>query len=163
MEEKVYGEYPGFLSKEGIDIVSNGNELDLYMTINSIGHFIWRMNHDAADGRLDLKLEQLHDLMEAQYAIEYAVLQTKRFGVDVSKDPDSDHVKTSDGYFKWLEAWNNYIQYELPESEYDNLMSLMKSNGDYSMYRPKNLPSQEKVEPTGNVKINEDDDGTFTL
>jgi hypothetical protein len=162
MEEKVYGEYPGFLSKEGIDIVSNGNELDLYMTINSIGHFIWRMNHDMADGRIELKPGLVHDLLEAQYAIEFAVTNTNRFGIDITKGTETEHVKPSDNYYTWLRAWDDYIQYELNEDEYNKLMDLIKNNGDYSMYRPKEL-EQHETKSTDNIKINEDNDGTFTL
>lgn len=162
MEKRIFGEDTGFLSEEGIEKVKNGNELDVYMSINSIGHFIWRMNHDTADGRIELKPELLHDLMEAQYAIEFAVFNTNRFGVNVKKGTESEHVETSKDYFTWLEAWNNYVQYELKEDDYIKLMALVENNGDYSMYRPKDL-KQQKTESTDNIKINEDSDGTFTL
>lgn len=134
--EKEYGTYTGILTDDGINIVTSGTELQLYFTINSFGEMIWRMNHDAADGRIKLTTGMIKDLIEAEYSIDFAVLQAKRFGAEISKPKGNERVERTDSYNKWFSWWNDYIQYKLTDDEYKELETLMNSNQDYSEFRP---------------------------
>lgn len=134
---KIYGTYTGFLSNDGIDKVTNGTELELYFTINSIGGMIWRMNHDASHGRINMTEEMRKDLLEAQYSIEFAVLQTRKFGIEIPEPKENEHVERTDSYNKWFSWWNDYIRYELSDCNYKRLELLMNTNQDYSEFKPK--------------------------
>jgi hypothetical protein len=135
-DNKIYGTYPGFLKEKGVNKVINGTELELYFTINSIGGFIWRMNHDAAHSRIVLTEKMNEDLNEAQYAIEFAVLNTRRFGVEIPEPKDNEHVQRTEPYNKWFSWWNHYIQHKLTDEEYKELDKLMETGQDYSSFRP---------------------------
>ena len=108
---KKYGYYEGILTQEGINAVKNGAEIELYLTINSLGDFIWRMNHDAAHGRFEMTESIKEDLEKAQYAIEFAVLNSCRFGIEIPEPKENEHVQRTESYNKWFRWWNNYFQY----------------------------------------------------
>ena len=48
-------------------------ELEYWKTIESLGGFIWRMNHDAADGRFEMTSGIERNLMDAQKIMEQLV------------------------------------------------------------------------------------------
>ncbi len=70
------------------------------MIINSLGYFIWRMNHDAADGRITITPAMEKDLQNAQLSIEFAVFNTKRFDVQIKYPEENEHVERSESYSK---------------------------------------------------------------
>lgn len=135
-EKKKYGVYTGILTDEGVEKAKNGTEFDLYSQINGLGAFIWRMNHDLADGRLETSEGIIKSLEEAQYSIEFSVLQTKRFGVDVEEPKDDGHVVATKSYKNWFDWWDTYIQRQLTNEEYHELEMLIHTKQDYSKFRP---------------------------
>lgn len=135
--EKVFGTYTGCLTAEGIGLITSGTELQLYLTIFSLGGYIWRTNHDAYHGWIELTKEDYTSLIECQYAIEFAVLQTRRFGVEIPEPKNNEHVKRTDSYNKWFRWWDDYIQQGLTDEEHKVLDSLINNNKDYSEFRPK--------------------------
>lgn len=144
-QEKKYGYYKGMLSDEGAEIVTTGSEYSLYSTIDSLGYFIWRYNHDLADGRIASSNEINTMLEEAQYAIEFAVLNTRRFGVEIPEPEDEKHVENTDSYKKWYEWWDNYIKNVLSNEEYNLLQEKVKNGEEYYMYRPEGSWKEESL------------------
>lgn len=136
MDNKQYGVYTGFLKEESIKIAQEGEERDLFSLIDGIGYFIWRMNHDAAHGRFEMTEGIEEDLKEAQYAIEYAVLNTRRFGVEIPDVEENGHVERTDSYDKWFRWWNDYFKYKLTDDEWNEYQRASENKEDLSKYRP---------------------------
>ena len=84
-------------------------EIMLYYTINELGRFIWRMNHDMADGRIPIADHPAIDesLLEAQQKIQIAVDTTARFGVE---QPRNAEGVANPGYWKWFRWWDAYAK-----------------------------------------------------
>jgi hypothetical protein len=137
MEPKEYGTHPGNLNEDGIKMVKEGTEQQVYFLIETTGGFIWHMNHDASHGRVTMTPEVEEDLLESQYAIEFTILNgASRFGVTIPLPAPGEHVKATERYWRWFRWWDAYIK-GLPEAEWCVMENLMNINGDYSMYRPK--------------------------
>lgn len=136
-KNKIYGTYTGLLSKDGIDVVTNGTELELYSIINSINKMIWKLSCSSSYGKIQYTEKMRKNLIEAQYSIEFAILHTKRFGVDIPDPKENEHVERTDAYTKWFTWWNDYIQYHLSNEDYKRLKTLIDTKQDYSEFRPK--------------------------
>ena len=134
--DKKYGYYPGFLKEDGIEKVLNGSEVDLYFIINMLGGYIWRTNHNVAHGRLEITKSMAEDLIEAQYVIEYCVLNTKRFGVEIPEPKEGCHIERTESYNQWFRWWNNYFQYTLNNDEYQEFEQIYEKGGDISKFKP---------------------------
>lgn len=130
-DEKQFGKYDGGILEDP-SIVNNCTEQKLYSLIDSLGYRIWRLNHDMADGRI----EQNIDLMPYQYAIEYCVMHTTRFGVEISEPKEGEHVKATKSYWAWFEWWDNYFKRTLTDEEYEEYERKSEKREDISKFRP---------------------------
>lgn len=83
------------------------SERDLYFTIDFFGGFIWRMNHDMADGRIPLEDHPAidKDVSRCRERSCIAVKQCSRFGVDPAVDKDN---RPTDDYWKWYRWWDGW-------------------------------------------------------
>ncbi len=102
------------------------SEVELYLLINTASYMQWRMNHDAADGRIPNEGidESIKNLYELQHK---AITQLKRFGLS----PFLKDKKTpSDDYLKWFHKWDKYVK-NLSQDDYDKLEEQI-NNGDAS-------------------------------
>lgn len=133
---KVSGTYAGFLSEAGINVVTNGTELELYAIINHMSGMIWKLIKPSSYGKIQHTERMRKNLIEAQYSIEFAILHTKRFGVEIPDPKENEHVERTDSYNKWFIWWNDYIQYHLSNEDYKRLKTLMDTKQDYSEFRP---------------------------
>ena len=131
VEEKQFGKYDGGMFKNP-SCVATCTEQELYFYINSLGGMIWRLRHDMADGRIEEEL----DLTPYQYAIEYCVMRTPRFGVKIEEPKAGEHVQTTDSYWAWFRWWDNYFQRTLTEDEYEDYLSKSENREDVSQFRP---------------------------
>ena len=129
-EKKIFGIYPGSL--KDVEYIKNCSEQTLYFLINTLGGFIWRMNHDMAHGRITENV----DLTEQQYAIEFCVYQSKRFGTEILEAEGDEHIKNTPSYWAWFRWWNSYFQEELTVLEYEEYDKLCKEKKDISKFRP---------------------------
>jgi hypothetical protein len=82
------------------------SEVELYFLIKQTGHLRWRLNHDAADGRIpndsaDKEIEQLYNIQVD------AVKQLLKFGVDAPYESDGE--TPSKNYWDWWYKWDEYI------------------------------------------------------
>jgi len=130
-EKKIFGVYPGSL--KDVEYIKNCSEQTLYFLINTLGGFIWRMNHDMADGRIKENV----DLSGEQYAIEFCVYQTTRFGVEILEAKEDEHIKNSHSYWAWFRWWDSYFQNELSSREFEEYNKLSNQKLNISKYRPK--------------------------
>ena len=76
---RIYGIDPGSIKE--VEKINNLDEIDLWLTIDGLGYHIWWCNHAMSHGRIEKV-----DLTEEQYALEYLVYQTRKFGVELPED-----------------------------------------------------------------------------
>ena len=130
-ETKQFGKYDGGILKDP-SCVLNCTEQELYFYINTFGGMIWRLKHDMADGRIEENL----DLTPYQYAIEYCVMHTPRFGVEIEEPEEGGHVKPTDSYWAWFRWWDEYFQRTLTQEEYEEYTRKAEKGEDVSQFRP---------------------------
>lgn len=121
--------------KEYLDRIATCSELDLYFIIDSMGAFIWRMNHDMAHGRIPNNDHAGidRDVMATGERQKLAVKQCSRFGIQV-EDEDG---KTSDAYWTWYRMWDGWKK-ALTDSEWrevDDALSVGLSEADVERYK----------------------------
>jgi CO dehydrogenase/acetyl-CoA synthase beta subunit len=102
------------------------SEVELYLLINTASYIQWRMNHDAADGRIPN--EGIDESIKNLYQIQKnAMKQLKRFDIT----PFTKNGKTSsDAYKQWFHKWDKYVK-NLSQDDYDKLEEQI-NNGDAS-------------------------------
>lgn len=130
-EKKQFGKYDGGILKDP-SCIATCKEQELYFYINSLGGIIWRLKHDMADGRIKENL----DLMPYQYAIEYCIMHTPRFGVKINEPEEGAHVKATDSYWAWFRWWDEYFQRTLTDEEYKDYQQRLNNGEDISKFRP---------------------------
>ena len=94
-------------------------EIMLYFTINTLGGFIWRMNHDMADYRIPAEDHPAvdKDVRKAQEQIQFAVDHTTRFGISQPRGADG---KATPEYWAWFQRWDGYVN-SLSEEQFAEL------------------------------------------
>ena len=130
-DEKQFGKYDGGILKDP-SIVNTCREQELYRMIEAFGYKIWRLNHDMADGRIKENI----DLMPYQYAIEYCVMHTTRFGVEISEPKEGEQVKATKSYWAWFKWWDNYFKNTLTDEECEEYEHKSERGEDISKFRP---------------------------
>jgi len=108
------------------------NECKLYFTIDGIGGFIWRMNHDIGHGRIDMSPGIKEDLERMSELQQHALQQLSKFGVD----PESAKDRPNGDYWKWYHHWDNWKK-ELSDEVWRDLDKKMSKDDDYSDLLPK--------------------------
>lgn len=106
-------------------------ELDLYFNIDAMGGHIWRCKHDMSHGRIPEI-----DLIEEQYALEYMVYQTTRFGVELSNPQIDKHITPTASYQAWFRFYDNYFKNELSDEQWRAFQQARKSKSDISEFMP---------------------------
>lgn len=82
------------------------SEIYLWSAIEQLGGFVWRMEHDLADGRIQSTPGIEADIMKMREYSAFAVSQLYRFGI---QDP-KESKEAQDRYWKWYHAWKDYFQ-----------------------------------------------------
>ena len=126
---RIYGIDPGCISN--VEKINNLSEVDLYFAIDVLGEHIWRCNHDMAYGRIPEI-----DLTEEQYALEYLVYQTTKFGVELP-DPEIDkHITATPSYNAWYKFYADHFKYTLTDEQWDAFQLAQIEGKDTSMFMP---------------------------
>ena len=114
-------------------LLENGQEIELYMFIESAGGFIFYMEHDMADGRIPEKDWPAIDRDIANVRAQQLLVAAKltRFGITANL-PDGS---TSTDYWKWYHWWSNYIR-SLSDEEYQFLNRAISQKKDLSTWQP---------------------------
>lgn len=110
--------------------LSKASEMEIFLTIDSLGYMIWRTEHDLADGRIEYPEWDKNDKFVLQAEIELAVKETSRFDV-----PIVDITLPSEQYRKWYSWWKNYVE-NMPMDNWKKIEAIIKNKEDVSAYRP---------------------------
>lgn len=115
-------------------IIENETEIGLYFTIDSIGGFIWRMQHDYSHGRIeDSHWPEIEKDIKKMSEIQmFAVSQLTRFGVE---KPQKENKSPTAEYWAWFRWWDTWKK-NMTETEWNTLNNKMKLKQDISSYRP---------------------------
>lgn len=146
MTKKIYGLYPG--SIKNVSEIDNLNEVDLYFAIDSMNGYIINCNKIMSYNH-DINI----DLTEEQYALEYMIYQTKKFGTDVSEPKEKQHIKTTDTYWKWFRFYDNYFKNELSKKDLKKFTKAKNTGKDVSKYLPKDKWNEEKINLNNSKRI----------
>ena len=115
-------------------------EIILYFFIDQCGEFVWRMNHDMADGRIPQKdhaaIDQ--DILKIQKQQQEAVQHLPRFGI--AKPTEENGAPTSD-YWQWYRAWDGWKKgmTNAEWQEVDTALSRGLTEDELVKFRPKNI------------------------
>lgn len=125
IKEKQFGQYDGGVFKDP-NILKTCTEQDLYFNIRSLDEEIYFLAVN----------EETVDLTNEQYAYEFCVMQTRRFGVELEQ-PKEGHVKTTASFWKWYLWWDEYFQRTLTLKQWNEYENKRSKGEDVSQYRPK--------------------------
>lgn len=126
---KIYGVYPG--SIKDVEKINELDEAKLYLMIDAMGGHIWRCKHDMAHGRIP----QI-DLTEEQYALEYMVYQTTKFGVELEEPTIDKHITATPSYRAWYEFYNNHFKNVLTDAQWYAFQRAQRNGEDTSEFMP---------------------------
>ncbi len=114
-------------------------EVVLYFLIDQLGAFIWRMNHDMADGRIEAKYHAAidRDLDLARKQQKQAVQQCERFGVPQPIDSEGAACPKYWLWYRWWDKWKK----GLSDDEWEALDAVLScdrtmTEGEINKYRP---------------------------
>ena len=121
-KKRIYGLDPG--SIKNTDQINKLSEIDLYFVIDALGYHIWSCNHQMSHNRIP-KI----DLTEEQYALEYLVYQTRKFGVEIPDAEEGKHVERTQSYDAWFRFFNNHFNNVLTDKQFKEFQ-LRKTKGE---------------------------------
>ena len=116
------------------------DEVTTYFLINECGMFLFRMNHDLADGKIpEESIEAVKtDMINIREVQIFTVEHLDRFGVD----PKSVEDKTEGEYWKWYTFWDEWKK-NLTDDEWE-----VVATGEYKQYLPKTSWNEEDSSET---------------
>lgn len=106
------------------EIIEAGPEVVVYMLIEQIGGFIWRMNHDMADGRIPVEAHRGidKDIAKARPQQVALVKCLTRFGLAKPLEEDD---RPTDEYSAWYRWWNGWHK-GMSDEEWDEIQGDIK-------------------------------------
>jgi hypothetical protein len=127
---------------EKVEELLKQGEIQYYFLINECGGFIWRMNHDLADDRIDLPTDPEerkkaiteidNDIKEMRTIQAFVVSKLPDVGV---QNPLMDDSKPSEEYWKWFHWWNDYVN-SMSQEKWSELSIKIEAKEDISAWRP---------------------------
>ena len=126
---RIYGIDPG--SIKDVEKINNLDEVNLYFMIDAMGGHIWRCRHDMSHGRIP----QI-DLTEEEYALEYMVYQTKKFGVELEEPAIDKHITPTPSYRAWFQFYDNHFKNVLTNEQWNSFQQTQKDGQDTSAFMP---------------------------
>ena len=139
---RIYGLDPGSIKE--VEKINELDEIGLWLAIDGLGYHIWWCNHAMSHGRIEKV-----DLTEEQYALEYLVYQTRKFGVELPEAEEWKHVVGTLSYYTWYSFYSNHFKKNLTDKDWQQFQILKASGEDVSKYLPegswKDLLDPEKT------------------
>lgn len=126
---RIYGIDPGSISD--VEKINNLSEIDLYFAIDAMGGHIWRCKHDIAHGRIPEI-----DLTEEQYALEYMVYQTTKFGVELPAPEIDKHITATPSYNAWYKFYSSHFKDVLTDEQWNAFQQAQRNGQDTSAFMP---------------------------
>ena len=146
---RIYGIDPG--SIKDTKLFEKMEEIDLYFAIDAMGGHIWRCKHDMSHGRIP-KI----DLTEEEYALEYMVYQTTRFGVTDFPSPEIDeHIPRTMLYDVWYKFYDNHFKNVLTDEQWNAFQYARKNDQDVSSFMPVGHWQDAVIKPSQRTKISD--------
>ena len=144
MENKIYGVYSGNI--ENLEEIEKLSEVELFLAISSLDNYILTYKRIQA-----YNMTRGLDITEDEYALEYLINKTKKFGVELEKDKMGRVIKKGD-YASWYEYFANYFGKVLSKEEFKKFIDLKSKGYNVSKYLPqesylqykKNIEEQDK-------------------
>ena len=106
------------------------SEVELFLFIDGLGGFVWRMEHSLTHGMITSKEWDEKEKFECQARMELAVERVEAFGL---LPFSSKFCDPSREYWAWYNWWKKYIS-ELDDSRWKELEGLIedgKATGDF--------------------------------
>ena len=119
------------LKEEDKKTIEEMDEMSSYFLIDAIGGILWRVNHDASHGRVEITpqmTEEMEYLREQQF---HCLNQLGKFGVD----PESANDRENGDYWKWFRHWDTWKK-ELTDEQWDEFNHKMSQKEDCSALLP---------------------------
>ncbi|MDF2865886.1 MAG: hypothetical protein K0R72_704 [Clostridia bacterium] len=127
---RIYGIDPGYIKDP--EKIKNMSEIDLYFMIETLGGIMFSAWHATK------RDTQPADLTEEQYAMEFCVYQTKKFGVDDLPEPEIDkHIPRTSKYNTWYTFYNNHFKNVLTNEQWNAFQIARKENKCVLEFMPK--------------------------
>ena len=130
-KKKQFGTYDGGMLRNSA-FLATCTEQELYFYIKAFKKMISQLSHDMERGKMPKDL----DLTPCQYALEFCMMHTSRFGVKIEQPTNGEHVKATDSYLAWFHWWNEYFQKTLTNKEYKKYQHKLEKGEDISHFRP---------------------------
>ena len=121
------------ITDERKQLIENFDEVKSYFFIDGIGAFIWRMNHEASHGRVNMTpdiQEGMSNMYEEQV---YCAKQLIKFGVN----SDSVNDRENGDYWKWYGHWKNWHE-GMSDEQWEEVDKRLNKDEDISEFLPKN-------------------------
>ncbi len=130
MLKSEFGVYSGSYSDKQ-DYLNSCSEIELFFMINDKQSYIRFLKDDFIDAG-----HEYENILEHEYAVDYAICLTKRFDVDIESSDSLKRVSKKGEFILWYGWWHNYIYIELSPEEREELLKKIKNNFEVSNYRP---------------------------
>lgn len=112
--------------------IDDYDEIDLFLAIDSLGAHIFNCNHNMRRGNIPII-----DLTEEEYAFEYLINKTRKFGVELNEPEEGKHIRRTPSYSAWYSFYYNHFHKELDDDQWNLFIELKKQGKDVSMFLPK--------------------------
>ena len=76
------------------------------------------------------------DLTEEQYALEYMVYQTTKFGVELPAPEIDKHITATPSYNAWYKFYNDHFHYTLTDEQWNAFQDAQANGLDTSEFMP---------------------------
>lgn len=126
---RIYGIDPGCI--KDVEMINSLSEVDLYFMIDALGERIWRCKHYMAHGRIPEI-----DLTEEQFALEYMIYQTTKFGVELPKPEIDKHINVTPSYRAWYKFYENHFKCTFTDEQWKEFQRAQESGQDTSAFMP---------------------------
>ena len=122
MKPSLYGKYAGIL-KYDAEYVKNCSEMELFIQVNAYYEPVHRYNELLALVPNYIKMKEFYEKHddnkaaeltskrtdEVEYAMDFCILQTAKFGTNVSYNPNGRVILTEE-FKAWYENWKLYVE-----------------------------------------------------
>lgn len=126
---RIYGIDPGCI--ENIEEINNLSEIELYFKIDAMISYITRCRNEMAYGRA-YKI----DTTEEEYALEYMIYMTTKFGVTIPEPQYGCHIQKTKSFDAWFEFYTNHFKNILSNEEHNKLKIYQMKNQDIATLLP---------------------------
>lgn len=129
-DDRIYGIDKGNIVDT--ELYKTMSEIDLFFNIEAAIFYIFNCGRLSSHG-----LMPKVDLTEEQYALEYMVYQTTRFGVELTNPQKGMHIETTPSYDAWYSFYSTYFNETLNENQLKVFQKEKAEGKDVSKYMPK--------------------------